>query len=124
MKEHNTRKIGKEKEDLAVSYLEKRGYKILERNFFMRGGEIDIIATRESTIIFVEVKYRNTVKYGSPEEAVTYRKQLRIAKTALYYIKKRNISLESSFRFDVIVISGTSVSWITNAFDFPEALGF
>ncbi|MBP3703091.1 MAG: YraN family protein [Lachnospiraceae bacterium] len=124
MKENNTRKIGKEKEDLAVSYLEKKGYQILERNFFMRGGEIDIIASGESTIIFVEVKYRNTVKHGTPEEAVTYQKQLRIAKTALYYIKKRNIPLESSFRFDVIVISGTSVSWIMNAFDFPEALGF
>lgn len=123
-KRENHRKIGKEKEDLAVFYLQKAGCQILERNFYMRGGELDIVAKEGETILFVEVKYRKNANYGGPEAAITYQKQIHIAKTALYYIKKKNIPLECPFRFDSIVICGSSIQWIKNAFDFPETLGF
>lgn len=110
------RKIGREKEKSAVLYLIKDGYKILETNFFTSFGEIDIIAEKNSEIIFVEVKYRSSLKYGYPVEAVDSRKQKKIYDSALYYIYLKKLSSDINFRFDVISIIGSEIEHYKNAF--------
>lgn len=82
----NKRQTGSFYEDKAAEYLESIGYDIICRNFYGKGGEIDIVAKDNEALVFVEVKYRSSVRYGFPEEAVDYRKQYRIKKNgnALY----------------------------------------
>jgi putative endonuclease len=89
-------------EDLAVNYLKKKGYRILEKNFRTQLGEIDIIAEQNGTIVFVEVKTRTTDAFGLPEEAVTWQKQERIKKVALLYLK--GLKRVPPVRFDVLSI--------------------
>lgn len=95
--------IGKLGEDLACKYLQNKGYKILERNFEARQGEIDIIALDKSEIVFIEVKTRSNISYGKPAEAVNEIKQNHLIKTIKYYIYSRH--LEDEFiRIDIIEI--------------------
>ena len=77
-----TQKIGKFGEDEAATFLKKKGYKILERNFSCKRGEIDIIALDKNEIVFIEIKARISLKYGLPSEAVTRHKLKHIYKTA------------------------------------------
>ena len=79
--------FGKAGEDLAVRYLKKKGYKVLEQNYTCPVGEIDIIARDKKTIVFVEVKTRRSMSYGSARLAITPHKQRKISMTALYYLK-------------------------------------
>lgn len=96
-------KYGKLGEDLACQYLEKQGYKILERNFEARQGEIDIIALDKNELVFIEVKTRTNINYGKPAEAVNNNKQKHLIKTVEYYLYSRK--LENEFvRIDVIEI--------------------
>ena len=95
--------IGKKGEDIATNYLKKCGYKILERNFECRQGEIDIIALDKNEIVFIEVKTRTNFKYGMPSEAVTKIKQKHLLKATEYYVYINN--LQNDFiRLDVLEI--------------------
>lgn len=95
--------IGKLGEDLACKYLQDKGYKILERNFEARQGEIDIIAKDKNELVFIEVKTRSNISYGKPAEAVNEIKQNHLIKTIEYYIYSRH--LEDEFiRIDIIEI--------------------
>ncbi len=115
----NKRKTGSNYEERAVKYLQEKGYFIIERNFQVRQAEIDIIARDGSTIVFVEVKYRSASSSGHPLEAVTYSKQKKICKAALFYMNKSKISVDNtSIRFDVIGILGDEIFHVENAFDF------
>lgn len=112
--------IGRIGEDFAVQWLLSEGYQIVERNFHTRYGEIDIIAEKDTTTHFVEVKYRNNLKYGAPETAISLRKQKTIRKVAWCYLKIHGITSES-YVFDLIAIlkSGNdepSLNYIINAF--------
>ncbi len=89
-------------EDRAVLYLRLHGYRILERNFRCRQGEIDVIARRGETVAFVEVKLRKNAEHGEAREFVTASKQRRIVSTAEYWLAKNNCELQP--RFDVIEI--------------------
>lgn len=91
-------------ENIAASYLVKKGYKIIEKNFRARGGEIDIIAIDGDTLVFVEVKARSTREFGSPLEAITYRKIKSLIKTAQFY-KIKNPGLPENMRIDAVAIS-------------------
>ncbi|WMI82652.1 YraN family protein [Anaerotignum sp. MB30-C6] len=84
---------------MAVKQMERMGYEILHRNYRSHGGEIDIIAKKDTYIIFTEVKYRAGRTKGEPCEAVDKRKQEHIIRTAQAYIAERG--LEGDFRFDV-----------------------
>ena len=86
-------------ENFAVKYLEKRGYKILERNYHSRYGEIDIIAQDDQFIVFIEVKARKSFSRVSPADAVDYNKQKKICLTAMKYITETECELQP--RFDV-----------------------
>lgn len=81
-------KIGNQGEDLACEYLRKQGYKILERNYRIRGGEIDIIAQDKEYLVFVEVKTRLSHDFGLPVEAITPWKIKYLLKTAQFYLLK------------------------------------
>lgn len=97
--------IGKLGEDLATKYLEQQGYKVIERNFECRQGEIDIIAIdiEKNELVFIEVKTRTNLKYGKPIEAVNQNKQKHLTKAVRYYLYSRH--LENEFvRIDVIEI--------------------
>ena len=112
---------GKNGEDLAVSCLLKQGYKIIERNYKTKLGEIDIIADCRGCICFVEVRAKNSLSFGAPEETIIKRKQLQIAKAALLYIKKYKLQ-DKSCRFDVVSVEGVDkprpeVRLIENAFE-------
>lgn len=106
---------GKLGECIARIYLRLHLYKILEKNFRTNTGEIDIIAKKGETIVFVEVKFRTNTEKGLPGEAVNYRKQKHIQNTALCYLKYKNC-MESDIRFDVIEILNFKITHIKNAF--------
>ena len=103
MKVHIKKELGNLGEQLATEYLEKNKYKIIKRNFYCKHGEIDIIAKDKSEIVFIEVKTRNSLKYGMPCEAVTPYKQKHIKLTSKYYIYK-NFLYNIDIRYDVIGI--------------------
>ena len=95
--------FGKMGEDIAANYLTKNNYKIRERNFRCKQGEIDIIAREKDEIVFVEVKTRSSCTYGRPSEAVNESKQKHITKAAKYYIYLNK--LENYYiRIDVIEV--------------------
>lgn len=91
-------------EDAAVKYLKKNRYIILERNFSVHGGEIDIIAKKGDYVVFVEVKTRSTDDYGGGLEAVNYTKQQRMIKAAQVYLLRLGADVPA--RFDVVVVNG------------------
>lgn len=95
--------IGKLGEDLSAKFLIDIGYEILDRNFHSTYGEIDIIAKNEKYVVFVEVKTRSNVLFGTPIEAVNRKKQKRMYKTAKYYLCRNNL-VNSFIRFDVIEV--------------------
>lgn len=100
---NNKMKLGSAGEDIAAKYLQKQGYKILQRNFRSRYGEIDIICALEHSLVFVEVKTRTNTSFGSPEESITKTKQQHIHKVALIYLKEYPLPFKE-IRFDVIGI--------------------
>lgn len=79
-------KLGQIGEELASKYLEKQGYRIIQRNFRCKSGEIDIIAIDNDELVFIEVKTRASKLYGEPSEAVDENKRKHIYKTAAYYL--------------------------------------
>lgn len=95
--------IGNLGENISIEYLKKHNYKILNKNFRCKNGEIDIITMRNSIISFVEVKSRFFTTFGKPIESITYSKQLRIINSAKYYIFKNNL-YNYNVQFDVIEI--------------------
>ena len=104
MKSSN-REIGNYGEDLACQFLEKNGYKIIERNkSFSRFCEIDIIAQIKNTLVFVEVKTRKTNSFGTPLEAITKTKYNHIKQGALTYLSESKHKF-SNFRIDAIGIT-------------------
>lgn len=111
--------LGKEGEDQAAQFLMKQGYRILERNYRTRSGEIDLIALHDGAVVFIEVKTRTSDAFGAPELAVNPRKQQRMVKAALGYIKYKRLH-QVPCRFDVVAITAAAkkeVEHIRNAFE-------
>ena len=117
MAEKNKRRLGAQKEQLAAEYLEKKGFYILERNFFCWQGELDLVAiSPERELVFIEVKYRTNSRNGFPEEAVNEKKQARIRKASLVYLYQHPSCLPC--RYDIVSILGKEIKQIENAFNF------
>ena len=111
--------LGRKGEDRAAAYLTRQGYRILERNYATPSGEIDVIAMDEETVVFVEVKTRTSDAFGAPELAVNARKQQRMIRAALGYIRYKKLH-QVPCRFDVVAISAAmeqEVEIIQNAFE-------
>jgi putative endonuclease len=110
--------LGKSGEDRAVRELERRGYAILARRYRTRHGEIDIVADDNGTLVFVEVKARETAECGTAGEAVTDRKQRRLASMAVDYLARNHVT-NRPCRFDVVAIDGPVLTVYPSAFDSP-----
>src|SRR6476659_1435493 len=112
--------LGKIGEDLACSELTRRGYAILARRYRRRGGELDIVARDGSTIVFIEVKARESLDYGAGSGAVTALKRRRMAAVALDYLARHRLT-ERACRFDVVAVdfrgSEPAIEIYRNAFD-------
>ena len=118
--EKNKYEKGMHGQQAAEKFLQSNGYQIRNRNYRIKSGEIDLIAQKENTIVFIEVKYRSGLSYGYPREAVGWAKQQKIVRTALHYISTRGLD-NQDFRFDVIEVLEQSghmmINHIENAFD-------
>lgn len=112
-------RLGAQAEQAAHDFLVAKGYRCRERNFRMRGGEVDLIMEDGLHLVFIEVKHRRSFDYGAPEEAVTALKIRRITKTAVAYITKYRI-IDRMVRFDVVTLDDNGLRHWPNAF---EAVG-
>lgn len=112
----NTRKVGRDKEELAAAYLEKQGVTIQDRSYRCQSGEIDLIGRDHEYLVFFEVKYRRSADMGHPEEAVGVSKQRQICRVADYYRCVKHIPLKAAVRYDVVAIEGEQIRWVKNAF--------
>ena len=97
------KKLGVKGEEIAGRYLKGRGYRIIERNYRNRLGEIDIIAEQGEDLVFIEVKTRTDSSFGTPFESVTVQKQKQLARVALEYLNTQG-NHDRPARFDVIGI--------------------
>ncbi len=115
----NRRVEGKAGEDLAAKFLEQKGLKVLERNYRFERGEIDLIAEEGDELVFVEVKTRRSTKFGTPEDAVTEKKQEQVHTVADGYLFEHDVN-NRPCRFDVVAIEfkngKTEIRHIQNAF--------
>ena len=111
----NRRETGTQYEERAAEYLIAQNYQILERNYRIRSGEIDIIARDGTVLVFIEVKYRKNEESGNPLEAVDIRKQKKIIKVARYYLYQKKYG-DVPCRFDVIGICGSHMEHMKDAF--------
>ncbi|MEN8125711.1 MAG: YraN family protein [Bacteroidota bacterium] len=100
MAQHN--ELGKEGEDLAVAFLIKKGYQIIERNWRFKKAEIDIIAQKENTLAMVEVKTRSTNFFGDPQEFIKIKQKKSLISAIDEYVTSRDLDVD--VRFDVIGI--------------------
>ena len=120
MKSPSGKDTGRKGEELAVRFLKNAGYRIVERNYRCRFGEIDIIAVDGGTTVFVEVKSRRTESFGEPQLSVGRDKQKKISRIALNYLQEKNM-LSRDTRFDVVAVkmlpAGNTLELIQNAFE-------
>lgn len=111
-------KRGKEGEDLAMTFLERKGFRVLSRNYRYKKSEIDLIVCRENWLVYVEVKTRASTAFGFPEDFVDHKKKKKIFEGALQHMTET--AWEGNVRFDIVAVdlSGTlpSIHHIEDAF--------
>ena len=96
-------RAGRRAEEVAASWLRKRGCRMVSRNFRCRGGELDLVVDDDGALVFVEVKYRKNREFGRAEEAVDSRKRARILRAAKLYLAKLG-PRQPKCRFDVVAV--------------------
>lgn len=107
---------GRQAELAAARFLESRGWRLLERNWRCRAGEIDLIALDGDAVVFVEVKARGTRSFGAPEEALDAGKRARLARAASLYLQGAGLA-GRPVRFDLIAAEGGELRHYPSAFD-------
>ena len=116
MAQHN--ELGKKGEQLAVDYLLKSGYKIIERNYRFDKAEVDIIAKKQDILAIIEVKTRSSIDFGNPQDFVKPKQIKRLVKAVDEYITVNDLNVE--VRFDIIAIvkenKGFNIEHLENAF--------
>jgi putative endonuclease len=114
------KELGKKGEEVALRFLKKRGYRIIEQNYVCKMGEMDLIAKEKDTLAFIEVKTRTSTAFGPPQLAVNSSKQRQLSKVALYFLKEKKLE-DVKARFDVVAIildqNGEEIELIKDAFD-------
>lgn len=116
MRRQNTRAIGARYEEKAAAYLSAAGIEILAKNFYCRGGEIDLIGSDGQYLVFFEVKYRRSGKDGLPFSAIGSVKRRRIFLAARQYLYRQQLPENTPLRFDAIGILGEEIIWLKDAF--------
>lgn len=106
---------GQRSEERAAEFLARRGLAILERNYRVRFGEIDLIAREDETLVFVEVRMRSDDRFGGALESITLRKQRRITAAAGMYL--RQFPRPPRCRFDVVALERGEIRWLKAAFE-------
>ncbi len=110
-----TKKVGTDAEIKAASYLARQGLKLVQSNYFCRIGEIDLIMQHRKTLVFVEVRYRKSVRFGGALASIGQKKQRRITLAALRFLQQH--PWDGPCRFDVLAIQGNEqYEWIRDAF--------
>jgi putative endonuclease len=99
------RSVGDEAEDRVAAWLEQQGYRIRDRNWTCRYGELDVVAERGEYLCFVEVRMRSTGTWGDPSATVSFAKQRKVVRAALHYLKVYPAP-ERAIRFDVVSVTG------------------
>ncbi|OIZ98311.1 YraN family protein [Rickettsiella grylli] len=125
----NTKKLGHHIESLVQDYLCRQKLKRITRNFRCRFGEIDLIMKDKNVLVFIEVRYRQSLQFGNSLESIHTIKQTKIMKTAEYYLLSQRLSEKIACRFDVVGVKpitqkllavskldSAQVEWIKNAF--------
>lgn len=116
MAQHN--ELGKKGEQLAVDFLLKNGYEIIERNYRFDKAEVDVIARKKDVLAIIEVKTRSTIDFGSPEEFVKPKQMQRLVKAVDEYVVVNDLDVE--VRFDIVAIvkenKGFKIDHLENAF--------
>ena len=100
--------LGNKGEQLAAQYLKKKGYRIIERNYRCKFGEVDIIARDGGTLSFIEVKSGRSLGSNFPKESITRRKQHQISKVATFYLQRKRLT-ETVSRFDVVLVQFSTI---------------
>ncbi len=119
------KRLGAFGEGLAQDYLKSQGYKIIDKNFRCCFGEVDIVAEDNNSIVFIEVKTRSSLAFGTPKDAISMKKKTSLTKVASAYLKKSELTHRSA-RFDVVSIlitdkEGAKIELIKNAFDLTSS---
>jgi putative endonuclease len=111
---------GKWAEDMALAHLENKGLILIERNYRIPAGEIDLIMKDNELTVFIEVKYRKNNSFYDIRESIDKRKCDRIIKTGLYYQQSSGAGSDMMYRFDIVLITGNpdrpGIQWIKDAF--------
>lgn len=109
---------GRIAEDYALEFLQQQGLRLMERNYRSRFGEIDLVMEDGRMVVFVEVRFRGTTRFGGALESVDRRKQAKLLTTAACFLKERR--LDRPARFDVAALApngnGLAIQWIKGAF--------
>jgi len=108
--------LGRDGEQQAALEYQRQGYRVLERNWRVRQGEVDLIVCRYGVLVFCEVKNRSSDRFGSPAEAVDWRKQQQVRSVARRYLASAVGAAPSSIRFDVAAITAGDLTIIEDAF--------
>lgn len=119
----DSNRVGQQAEQAALNFLKQQGLTFVARNYHCRQGEIDLVMLDQKSLVFIEVRYRKSTKFGSSAESVNTSKQQKLIRCAEHYLLHKSKGGAPACRFDVIAIypSGTSKSslqfdWIKNAF--------
>ena len=110
------RALGARGEGAVVAWYEDRGYRIIDRNWRCRDGEIDVVARRGDVVVFCEVKARSSIAFGAPVEAVTWRKQQRLRHLARLWLVASGAAPAAGMRFDVASVLAGRIEIVEDAF--------
>jgi putative endonuclease len=118
------RERGRHAEEAACHYLQQQGLTLLQRNYACPRGEIDLVMRQADVTVFVEVRFRRNIRYGSGAESVDWRKQDKLRATAAHYLQQHPKAAKGACRFDVVSLSAgaasdgaiANIDWITDAF--------
>lgn len=123
----STAQRGQHAEDAACAYLQRQGLKVVTRNYRCARGEIDLIMADRNSIVFVEVRYRRSRRFGGGVESVDHHKQRKLIATALRYLQQQPAMTHYAARFDVIAVSPVAsgpeqfeMEWIRDAFQVQQ----
>ena len=97
------KQLGAIGEKLALAYIKKKSYKIIETNYRCHSGEIDIVARQKDCLVFVEVRTRSTTQYGTPEESLSSVKQKHMINSAYHYLQNHQ-KLPGNWRIDLVAV--------------------
>lgn len=111
-------RIGERAEQQALRHLEDAGLRLIDRNYRSRYGELDLIMADGQTVVFVEVRYRRSTRFGGPVASIDHRKRQRLIATAEHFLQTHKALRQRPARFDIVAVTEPdTLEWIQNAFD-------